>query len=132
MNGEDDEDGEEIKYREIADEEIDDEIREDAIKTLGYFIYPSQLFVNFVRGCESNENLNIELKEIFNRIEASARGYESESKIAGLFGDFDTSSKRLGNTTKERNIKLCKILRGVEKFDIGGFEESKIDIFGDA
>ena len=132
MNGEDDEDGEEIKYNEIADEEIDDEIREDAIKTLGYFIYPSQLFANFVKNCESNENLNIELKEIFNEIEASARGYESESKIAGLFGDFDTSSKRLGKTTKERNIRLCKILRGVEKFDIGDFRESKIDIFGDA
>ena len=34
-----------FKYADLSDEVITDEIKDDAIKTKGYFIYPSQLFV---------------------------------------------------------------------------------------
>ena len=76
-------------------------VKDDAIKTKGYFVYPSQLFANVARNANTNENLNIDLARIFSDIESSANGYPSENDIKGLFADFDTTSNRLGNTVKE-------------------------------
>ena len=38
-----------VQYAELADSVITPEIKEDAIKTKGYFIYPSQLFENVAK-----------------------------------------------------------------------------------
>ena len=40
---------ESINYAGFPDENISSEIKDDAIKTKGYFVYPSQLFVNVVK-----------------------------------------------------------------------------------
>lgn len=107
-------------------------IKDDAIKTKGYFIYPSQLFINVVKNCQENPDLNTDLKAIFSAIESSANGYDSENDIKGLFADFDTTSNRLGNTVKDKNERLCSVLKGVNKLNFGKFEENHIDLFGDA
>ncbi|MGX7690534.1 type I restriction-modification system subunit M N-terminal domain-containing protein [Flectobacillus roseus] len=65
-----------IKYAELSDDIITPEIKDDAIKTKGYFIYPSQLFVNIARTANTNTNLNTDLKAIFDAIESSANGYD--------------------------------------------------------
>lgn len=106
--------------------------KDDAIKTKGYFIYPSQLFVNVVANANTNESLNTDLANIFKAIEASANGYPSEHDIKGLFADFDTTSNRLGNTVKDKNERLAKVLKRVAELDFGTFDESHIDLFGDA
>lgn len=82
---------ESIDYASMLDSVITPEIKDDAIKTKGYFIYPSQLFVNIAKTANTNPNLNTQLKEIFNAIESSANGYPSEQDIKGLFADFDTT-----------------------------------------
>ncbi|EMQ0935219.1 type I restriction-modification system subunit M [Pseudomonas aeruginosa] len=106
--------------------------KDDAIKTKGYFIYPSQLFVNMAANAADNTSLNTDLNAIFKAIEASASGYPSERDIKGLFADFDTTSNRLGNTVKDKNARLADVLKGVAKLDFGTFDESHIDLFGDA
>lgn len=106
--------------------------KDDAIKTKGYFIYPSQLFVNVVANANTNESLNTDLANTFKAIEASANGYPSEHDIKGLFADFDTTSNRLGNTVKDKNERLAKVLKRVAELDFGTFDESHIDLFGDA
>jgi type I restriction enzyme M protein len=106
--------------------------KEDAIKSKGYFIYPSQLFVNVAAKANTNESLNIDLANIFAAIEASASGYPSEHDIKGLFADFNTTSNRLGNTVKDKNARLASVLKGVAELDFGGFDASHIDLFGDA
>ncbi len=122
-----------FRYAEIADDNEDlAAIKEDAIKTKGYFIYPSQLFVNVVKNANDNENLNTDLKAIFTAIESSAMGYDSEEDIKGLFDDFDTTSNRLGKTVKDKNSRLASVLKGVNELDFGHFEDSEIDLFGDA
>lgn len=121
-----------IRYTELRDTVITKSIKEDAIKTKGYFIYPSQLFSNVVAGAEKNESLNTILASIFRDIESSAIGFPSEQKIKGLFADFDTTSNRLGNTVKDKNTRLTAVLKGVAKLDFGNFDESSIDLFGDA
>lgn len=121
-----------INYAELDDSIITKEIKEDAIKTKGYFIYPSQLFCNIVKNANTNDSLNTDLAKIFSAIESSASGYPSESDIKGLFADFDTTSNRLGNTVKDKNSRLAAVIKGVEGLSFGKFEENQIDLFGDA
>ncbi len=123
---------ESVDYASLSDDVITPEIKADAVKTKGYFIYPSQLFTNVVATAESNENLNTDLAKIFAEIENSASGYPSEEDIKGLFADFDTTSNRLGNTVADKNRRLAAVLKGVAQLDFGDFEENHIDLFGDA
>lgn len=123
---------ESVNYSELPDEAIPEEIKKDAIKTKGYFIYPSQLFTNIAKTANTNESLNTDLADIFSAIESSANGYPSELDIKGLFADFDTTSNRLGNTVKDKNIRLAAVIKGVEGLNFGDFEENQIDLFGDA
>lgn len=121
-----------VNYAELSDDIITKEIKEDAIKTKGYFIYPSQLFTNIAKNANTNESLNTDLAAIFSAIESSANGYPSELDIKGLFADFDTTSNRLGNTVKDKNSRLAAVIKGVAELNFGDFENSNIDLFGDA
>lgn len=121
-----------IVYAKLPDSVITADIKDDAIKTKGYFIYPSQLFVNVVATAKDNKNLNTDLATIFSQIEASAIGYPSENDIKGLFADFDTTSNRLGNTVPEKNSRLVSVLKGVSELAFSDFHGSNIDLFGDA
>lgn len=123
---------ESIDYAHLSDDVIMPEIKVDATKTKGYFIYPSQLFVNIAKEANDNPNLNTDLAAIFNAIESSANGYASEHDIKGLFADFDTTNNRLGNTVEEKNKRLAAVIKGVESLDFGNFEDNEIDLFGDA
>lgn len=123
---------ESINYAELSDDVITPEIIDDAIKTKGYFIYPSQLFANIAKTANSNTDLNTDLRSIFDAIESSASGYPSEDDIKGLFADFDTTSTRLGNTVENKNKRLAAVIKGVEELDFGDFEDNQIDLFGDA
>jgi len=125
-------DDESINYAFLSDDIITSEIKDDAIKTKGYFIYPSQLFVNIAKNANENPNLNTDLSAVFSSIESSANGYQSESDIKGLFADFDTTSNRLGNTVKDKNSRLTAVLKGVETLNFPKFEDNRIDLFGDA
>ncbi|HBJ68765.1 type I restriction-modification system subunit M [Alcaligenes aquatilis] len=121
-----------VNYASMPDNVITPEIRDDAIKTKGYFIYPSQLFVNVAKNAHRNDSLNTDLANIFSDIENSANGYPSEQDIKGLFADFDTTSNRLGNTVKDKNARLAAVLKGVAGLDFGSFDSAHIDLFGDA
>lgn len=123
---------ESIGYKNLSDDVIMLEIKDDAIKTKGYFIYPSQLFINVAKKANTNANLNTDLKGIFDAIESSANGYPSEPDIKGLFADFDTTSSRLGNTVENKNLRLAAVMKGVEELNFGKFEDNQIDLFGDA
>jgi len=123
---------ESVDYAGLSDDVITPEIKDDAVKTKGYFIYPSQLFANVAARAKDNESLNTDLAAIFAAIEGSALGYPSERDIRGLFADFDTTSNRLGNTVKDKNARLTAVLKGVADLDFGTFDDSHIDLFGDA
>lgn len=121
-----------IHYADLPDSVITLEIKDDAIKTKGYFIYPSQLFCNIAKDANTNPALNTHLKAVFDAIESSANGYDSEKDIKGLFADFDTTSTRLGNTVKDKNRRLAAVIKGVEGLNFGNFQNHQIDLFGDA
>jgi type I restriction enzyme M protein len=123
---------ESVDYAKLDDALITPAVKDDAVKTKGYFIYPSQLFANIVAGAHANESLNTDLAAVFSAIESSANGYPSEKDIKGLFADFDTTSNRLGNTVKDKNTRLAAVLKGVAGLGFSDFEGSEIDLFGDA
>lgn len=120
-----------INYANMDDSAIPEAVQVDAVKTKGYFIAPSQLFANVAANANNNESLNTDLANIFNAIEASASGHLSEEDIKGLFSDFDTTSNRLGNSVKDKNTRLAKVLKGVESLPLK-FEDNQGDLFGDA
>jgi len=96
-------------YAKLKDSEAETE-RSHLIKEKGFFMLPSQLFVNVVKRAKNDENLNETLEKIFNNIENSAKGAESEEDFSGLFDDIDVNSNKLGSTVAKRNEKLVKIL----------------------
>lgn len=116
----------------VDDDENINFAKEDAIKTKGYFLYPSQLFSNVAANAHKNDNLNTDLAAVFANIENSANGYDSEKDIKGLFADFDTTSNRLGNTVEAKNKRLAAVLKGVAGLNITQFEDNENDLFGDA
>lgn len=96
-------------YAKLKDSEAETE-RRNLVKEKGFFMLPSELFVNVVKRAKNDENLNETLEKIFNNIENSAKGAESEEDFSGLFDDIDVNSNKLGSTVAKRNEKLVKIL----------------------
>ena len=119
-------------YAQLDDSIIDIDTKKDIINSKGFFIYPSQLFCNITKNCEVDPNLNINIANIFKSIEDSTKGTKSEKAFKGLFDDYDTNSNKLGGTVKERNKRLCALLRGIDRMNLGKHENNNIDAFGDA
>ena len=118
-------------YAELSDEEAE-QARADMVKTKGFFILPSQLFANVRKRAPKDENLNETLEKVFQSIEASAQGTESEDDFKGLFDDIDVNSNKLGTTVAKRNDKLVKLLDGIGEMKLGDYKDNTIDAFGDA
>jgi type I restriction enzyme M protein len=106
--------------------------RESTVQEKGFYILPSDLFVNVRRRARQDENLNETLSRVFAHIEGSARGADSEDDLKGLFEDLDVNSGRLGPTVAKRNEKLVALLEAVGDLKLGTYSENTIDAFGDA
>lgn len=123
-------------YAQMSDEDAE-EARQGLVEEKGFFILPSELFCNIRNKANTDdewakEHLNEVLEKVFNNIESSAKGSESESDFAGLFDDFDVNSNKLGSTVAKRNEKLTKLLNGVADMNLGDVKHHDIDAFGDA
>ncbi len=110
--------------------------REETVREKGFFILPSELFVN-VRGrantdSQYRDNINEALGAVFKHIEGSAIGADSEDDLKGLFDDLDVNSSKLGNTVARRNERLVKLLNAIGDLNLGDFADNTIDAFGDA
>ena len=119
-------------YADMDDEEAAP-AKDQIVQEKGFFILPSQLFVNVCKRCEHDENLNMTLSKIFHDIEGSAIGTESEDDMKGLFNDFNVDNSQLGADVKTRNKLIAKVLLKVRDMNLGSeFGDNKIDAFGDA
>ena len=133
-------------YARMSDKEAE-EAREGLVEEKGFFILPSELFCNVHAKCNNEkatfkdregkiknakDNLNELLEMVFQHIEESAQGSESENSFSGLFDDFDVNSNKLGSTVAKRNERLVKLLDGIAAMNLGSVKEHDIDAFGDA
>ncbi|WP_439489002.1 type I restriction-modification system subunit M [Algoriphagus sp.] len=129
--------GEEVTdYKEVADQDTLEVIKEESLLKLGYFLAPSQLFsVLAAKGnadTESESNYILEdLKSVLNHIEQSTMGTESEEDFNALFEDLDLNSTKIGRTVGARNEIIVKILSHLDKIDFK-LSDMDADVLGDA
>ena len=98
-----------VDYAALNDAAISPDIREDAIKTKGYFIAPSQMFANVAATAHTNDSLNTDLADIFKSIEASANGLRLPLK-SGVLSFVQNVDKELRNGGK---ASTCGIHAGI-------------------
>lgn len=106
--------------------------RSETVAEKGFYIVPSELFVNVRARAATDENLNETLERVFKNIEGSALGTDSEDDLKGLFDDLDVNSNKLGATVPKRNEKLVKLLDAIGDLPLGDLQDNSIDLFGDA
>lgn len=106
--------------------------REETVAEKGFYILPSDLFSNVRERARHDDNLNETLERVFQNIELSALGTDSEDDLKGLFDDLDVNSPKLGTTVAKRNKKLVELLNAIGDLPLGGFQDNAIDLFGDA
>jgi type I restriction enzyme M protein len=87
-------------YANLTDEEAEFG-RADTVREKGFYILPSELFVNVRAKARNDANLNETLAAVFRNIENSAKGSDSEDDLKGLFDDLDVNSNKLGNTVEK-------------------------------
>jgi len=126
----------EFEYAKLSDKEAW-QIRAELIEEKGFFIAPSELFINIQARATNDkkwaiEKLNEVLEQIFKNIEGSAHCTQSEESFKGLFEDLDVNSNKLGGSVSKRNERLVKLMNGVAEMKLGDYKNNTIDAFGDA
>ena len=106
--------------------------RKETVLEKGFFILPSELFVNVRADAKNDPNLNETMSRVFRNIEGSAVGSPSELDIKGLFDDLDVNSNKIGASVIKRNELLVKLLDSVGELALGNYADNSIDAFGDA
>ncbi|BFU78434.1 type I restriction-modification system subunit M [Arcobacter sp. 15-2] len=113
--------------------EMFENIKEDSIEQLGYFLKPTELFSAMAEkgNSEANNFILEDLTEVLRHIEQSTMGHESEDDFEGLFDDLDLTSKKLGNTEVAKNTLISKVLAHLNKIDFE-LKNNDRDVLGDA
>lgn len=129
-------DGQDFDYASWSDDRINANQRAKLIEKKGYYIAPSQLFQNFAKLNETeNEigDLNEKLSAAFKAIEDSSQENEDTyGCLNGLFKAIDLNAETLGDSRFEKNQYLLKIIKKINEINFGDFDNNQIDIFGDA
>ena len=130
-----------IKYKYIEEKTAEgkeqiEAIKEHALKTLGYFLKPSELFSQVAKrgnsDTEGENNFILEdLQKILTNIQLSTMGTDSEDDFDNLFEDMDLNSTKLGKTSEARNEIISKVLAHLDKIDFK-LENTELDVLGDA
>ena len=117
-------------YRTLKDGELIEAIKVESLETLGYFLSPHDLFDNIVEKGKRDFIIS-DIQRIFDDIEQSTMGTDSEDDFNKLFEDIDLNSTKLGRTTDDRNELVTKILYHLNMIDFN-LADSESDILGDA
>ncbi|BDV02945.1 type I restriction-modification system subunit M [Candidatus Hepatoplasma crinochetorum] len=112
-------------------DDLDQEIKEDVVNQLGYFISPEHFYSKIIKDIKDKkniDNLNISLSDTFKEIENST-SENSRDDFSGLFDELDLNDKKLGDTQLERNQLIAKIILELEYFEIS---KENNDFLGDS
>jgi type I restriction enzyme M protein len=116
-------------------------VRDAAVKDVGYFLKPSELFHTIAQAGINRQNSNSggesysfilgDLAKVLKNIEQSTLGQDSADEFSNLFEDLDLSSSKLGATEKAKNELVAKVLGHLDKIDFN-LSETDGDVLGDA
>ncbi len=114
-----------------TDEELKNDVKEDCIQSLGYFVEPEFLFSAII-SMIGKEDVIPHLHRSLKKIEDSTLGQDSQDDFGGLFSDIDLTSPKLGKSSKEKDKLISEVLTALNGIDFGLHEAQDIDILGDA
>lgn len=113
------------------DKELINELREECVENLGYFIAPKQLFSSLAARGQKQEFIIDELDRVLADIEQSTTTADSADDFNGLFEELDLNSSKLGKNPNARNKLISQVLVHLDNIDFH-LENTEIDLLGDA
>lgn len=137
---------ENIKFAELNEatktgQDYIEALEEAALDELGYFLKPSELFDAIaMKGSNQHDGNNEgtthnfilgDLTKILKNIEQSTLGTDSADDFVNLFEDLDLTSSKLGNSEKEKNDLVARVLVHLDKIDFN-LSDTEADVLGDA
>ena len=114
-----------------AKEDYRDDLTEEGISSLGYFLEPQYLFSNIIEKAKVNDFILGDLIKSLNYISNSSMGAESQDDFSNLFEDVDLNSSKLGKSDDDKNKLISKILLNLNDIDFK-LDDDESDILGDA
>lgn len=126
-------DEEAIKARYNDPEFFDREENLKRLSHMGFFLKPSDLFVNLanVSENEQTDKLHYRLRKILDYIEASSEAnVHSWDDFKGLFDGIDPNNNDLGSEDEEKSITLQKFIHEVKEFSLD-LDKVSVDPFGE-
>ncbi len=130
-----------LKFEEVDEKtkegkEYLEHIQEACLEHLGFFLKPKELFSYIVQKgkgkIKGQDTFIIEdVKKVFNHIEKTSSGTESEDDFKGLFEDIDLNSNKLGSRENAKNEVVVEIFSLLNEIDFD-LDNPKSDILGDA
>lgn len=135
-----------LKFSELnenADEDADviQAVNDAAVKELGYFLKPSELFhavamkgnnqLDAQGQGDSHNFILADLARILKNIEQSTLGTDSADDFSNLFEDLDLTSSKLGANEKAKNALVAKVLGHLNQIDFN-LSDGTADVLGDA
>src|SRR5690554_5239055 len=115
----------------IEDEDLIEELREELLDTIGYFIEPKYLFRKLAARAVNRELIIEDLGRAFKYVEESTLGRQSENGFTGLFEDVDLTNSKLGRTVEQKNRLISDVVMHLNEIDFK-FKDVESDILGDA
>ncbi|GAA5106380.1 type I restriction-modification system subunit M [Orbus sasakiae] len=122
-----------LTYRQLTTDQqtILDDIKQESVDYLGYFLLPNELFEVLAEKGKNGEFILDDLGEVLRHIEQSTMGSASEDDFNGLFSDIDLTSNRLGKNPNERNQIISKVFEHLNEIQFL-LDDTEIDVLGDA
>ncbi|WP_339388433.1 type I restriction-modification system subunit M [Vibrio caribbeanicus] len=114
-----------------SDRALLNDLREECVENLGYFIAPKQLFSSLARRGKEQEFIIDELDRTLADIEQSTTAADSADDFNGLFEELDLNSSKLGKNPDARNKLISEVLVHLDNIDFQ-LENTEIDLLGDA
>lgn len=121
-----------MKFEDIGGkDEYIEATRDYCIESIGYFIEPKYLFGNLAKRAKNGEFIIEDLGLALKYIEDSTNGQASSDDFAGLFGDVDLTSLKLGKTVEDKNKMISEVIKHLDDINFN-FEDTEMDVLGNA
>ena len=121
-----------MKFEDIdGKDEYIEATRDYCIESIGYFIEPKYLFGNLAKRAKNGEFIIEDLGLALKYIEDSTNGQASSDDFAGLFGDVDLTSLKLGKTVEDKNKMISEVIKHLDDINFN-FEDTEMDVLGNA
>ena len=101
------------------EEKLKQAVQTSALKVLGYYLSPEELFSELASRGARDEFILSDLDKVLNHIQDSTLGTDSEQDFIGLFEDVDLGHPKLGRGETEKNELISKVIVHLQQIDFG-------------